>query len=180
MSNTHTVGWIGTGRMGFALSRRLLESGCDVSVYNRTRAKAEPLAALGAKIVDSPAELADRDIVFTMVAGPEDVLEVTLGDSGVLSRSDAAPKIIIDSTTIDPDASATLRRGAAERDTAVLAAPAGLDRTALHKQFAGHRKAVEFDQCLTMLDAQGLITHSVEKTRGSSRHVYRAVRRTAA
>ncbi len=123
MTNSHTVGWIGTGRMGFALSRRLLESGCDVSVYNRTRAKAEPLAALGAKIVDSPAELADRDIVFTMVAGPNDVLEVTLGDSGVLSGSDDAPKIIIDSTTIDPDASATLRRGAAERGTAVLAAP---------------------------------------------------------
>jgi len=68
MTNSHSIGWIGTGRMGYALVERLLESGCDVSVYNRTRAKAEPLAELGAKIVDSPAELADRDIVFTMVA----------------------------------------------------------------------------------------------------------------
>ena len=123
MTNSHSIGWIGTGRMGYALVERLLESGCDVSVYNRTRAKAEPLAELGAKIVDSPAELADRDIVFTMVAGPEDVIEVTLGENGVLSRDDAAPKIIIDSTTIDPEVSATLRRGAAERGTAVLAAP---------------------------------------------------------
>jgi 3-hydroxyisobutyrate dehydrogenase-like beta-hydroxyacid dehydrogenase len=123
MTSAHSIGWIGTGRMGYALVERLLENGCDVSVYNRTREKAEPLAALGAKIVDSPAELADRDIVFTMVAGPADVLEVTLGDDGVLSRPDVAPKIIIDSTTIDPDASETLRSGAAERGTAVLAAP---------------------------------------------------------
>jgi len=123
MTDSHTIGWIGTGRMGYALAERLLENGCDVSVYNRTRSKAEPLAALGAKIVDSPAELADRDIVFTMVAGPDDVLEVTLGENGVLSRDDVAPKIIVDSTTIDPDASEQLRRGAEERGTAVLAAP---------------------------------------------------------
>ena len=67
-----TLGWVGTGRMGYALASRLLEAGCDVAVYNRTRAKAEPLAELGATIVDTPAELADRDIVFTMVAGPDD------------------------------------------------------------------------------------------------------------
>jgi len=123
MTNSHSIGWIGTGRMGYVLVERLLDNGCDVSVYNRTRAKAEPLAALGAKIVDSPSELADRDIVFTMVAGPADVLEVTLGENGVLSRDDVAPKIIIDSTTIDPETSETLRRGAEARGTAVLAAP---------------------------------------------------------
>ena len=123
MSDSHTIGWIGTGRMGYALVERLLENGCDVSVYNRTRAKAEPLAELGAKIVDSPAELADRDIVFTMVAGPKDVLEVTVGDEGVLSRDDVAPQIIVDSTTINQEASDTLRRAAEKRGTAVLAAP---------------------------------------------------------
>ena len=123
MTTSHSIGWIGTGRMGYVLVERLLDNGCDVSVYNRTRAKAEPLAALGAKIVDSPSELADRDIVFTMVAGPADVLEVTLGENGVLSRDDVAPKIIIDSTTIDPETSETLRRGAEARGTAVLAAP---------------------------------------------------------
>lgn len=123
MSNSHTIGWIGTGRMGSALVERLLEGGCDVSVYNRTRAKAEPLADQGAKIVERPVDLADRDIVFMMVAGPQDVLEVTLGDGGVLSDPDARPQIIIDSTTINPDASATLRRGAEERGAAMLAAP---------------------------------------------------------
>jgi 3-hydroxyisobutyrate dehydrogenase len=119
---THRVGWIGTGRMGYALCVRLLEAGVDLAVYNRTRSKAEPLAELGAKIVDSPAELGDRDIVFTMVAGPKDVLEVTLGDNGVLS-GDQRPSIVVDATTIDPETSQELSDAAAELGTAVLASP---------------------------------------------------------
>ena len=119
----HRVGWIGTGRMGTAIAERLLASHVDLWVYNRTRSKAEPLAAKGAKIVDSPADLAERDIVFTMVAGPSDVLEVTLGSEGVLSRPDQRPEIIVDSTTIDATTSQTLTERAAEIGTAVLAAP---------------------------------------------------------
>jgi 3-hydroxyisobutyrate dehydrogenase-like beta-hydroxyacid dehydrogenase len=109
--------------MGAALVERLLASHVDLWVYNRTRSKAEPLADLGAKIVDSPAELAGRDIVFTMVAGPEDVLEVTVGPEGVLSQSDRRPQIIVDSTTIDASSSQTLTQRAGELGTAVLAAP---------------------------------------------------------
>ena len=123
MSYDHKLGWIGTGRMGYALARRLLEAGCNLSVYNRTRRKAEPLSDLGARIVDSPADLADRDIVFTMVAGPKDVLDVTVGKQGVLASDTVAPKILIDSTTIDPLTSENLRRAAKARDTDMLAVP---------------------------------------------------------
>lgn len=119
----HKVGWIGTGRMGFALARRLLDAGVDLWVYNRTRAKAEPLEEFGARVVDTPAELAERDIVFTMVAGPDDVMDVTVGDQGVLSREDARPKMIVDSTTIDPTTSQELTEQAEKLGTAVLAAP---------------------------------------------------------
>ncbi len=119
----HRVGWIGTGRMGYQLAARLLAAGVDTWVWNRTRSKAEPLAAKGAKVVDTPAELAECDIVFTMVAGPEDVIEVTLGENGVLSRQDARPAIIVDSTTIDPATSRRLTDEAAAMGTAVLAAP---------------------------------------------------------
>jgi 3-hydroxyisobutyrate dehydrogenase-like beta-hydroxyacid dehydrogenase len=119
----HRVGWIGTGRMGAALVERLLASDVDLWVYNRTRSKAEPLAEKGAKIVDTPADLAGRDIVFTMVAGPEDVLEVTLGPEGVLSQPDRRPQIIVDSTTIDAASSQTLTERAGQLGTAVLAAP---------------------------------------------------------
>ncbi|HEY7470435.1 MAG TPA: NAD(P)-dependent oxidoreductase [Acidimicrobiia bacterium] len=119
----HRVGWIGTGRMGAALVERLLASDVDLWVYNRTRSKAEPLAEKGAKIVDTPADLAGRDIVFTMVAGPEDVLEVTLGPEGVLSQPDRRPQIVVDSTTIDAASSQTLTERAGQLGTAVLAAP---------------------------------------------------------
>jgi 3-hydroxyisobutyrate dehydrogenase len=117
------LGWVGAGRMGLALATRLLEQGHDVAVYNRTRAKAEPLAELGATLVDSPAELGDRDIVFTIVAGPSDFKQVVTGPEGLLSREGHHPSVIVDSTTIDADASAIVRVAAQERGTALLAAP---------------------------------------------------------
>ena len=117
------LGWIGAGRMGFALASRLLAAGHDVAVWNRTRSKAEPLAEQGATIVDAPADLADRDIVFTMVGGDRDFQQVVLGDNGLLSRPDVAPRVLADSTTISPGASQVVREAAEERGTAVLAAP---------------------------------------------------------
>jgi 3-hydroxyisobutyrate dehydrogenase-like beta-hydroxyacid dehydrogenase len=109
--------------MGYALATRLLDAGCDVAVYNRTRAKAEPLAELGAAVVDSPAELAGRDIVFTMVAGPADFKNVVLGENGLLSRVDVAPRMIVDSSTVSPAASAEVRAATDERGVGLLAAP---------------------------------------------------------
>ena len=117
------LGWIGTGRMGYAMASRLLKHGCDVAVYNRTRSKAEPLAALGATVVDSPADLADRDIVFTMVSGPDDLIEVVTGSNGILSRTDRAPKLLVDCSSVSTEASAAVRGSAAARGTAMLAAP---------------------------------------------------------
>ena len=118
----HTVGWIGTGRMGYALATRLLNAGVDVAVWNRTRSKAEPLSELGATIVDSPSELAGRDIIITNVASSDVYTDVILGSSGVLS-GEGAPRLIIDSSTISEDASDTVRAEATKVGTAVLAAP---------------------------------------------------------
>src|ERR687887_2283006 len=117
------VGWVGTGRMGFPMVARLLAAGHDVAVWNRTRAKAEPLADLGATLVDSPADLADRDLVFTMVGGDRDFQQVVVGDGGLLSRDGVAPRVLVDSTTISPGASQAVRDAAQQRGTAVLAAP---------------------------------------------------------
>ena len=121
--NGMRLGWIGAGRMGFALASRLLAAGHDVAVWNRTRAKAEPLADLGATIVDAPSDLADRDIVFTMVGGDRDFQQVVLGEQGLLSRDGAAPRVLVDSTTISAGASQVVRDAAEQRGTAVLAAP---------------------------------------------------------
>src|SRR5262249_12676803 len=60
------IGWIGMGRMGFPMAERLLKAGHDVSIWNRTRAKAEPLAKSGGKIVDKPSDLAGVDVLFAI------------------------------------------------------------------------------------------------------------------
>lgn len=118
----HKVGWIGAGRMGYAMAKRLLEAGCDVAIYNRTRAKAEPLQDLGAIVVDSPAELADRDIVFTMVSGPADLEQVICGENGVLSGSDT-PGMVVDCSSVSEEGSNIVRVALAGRDAAMISAP---------------------------------------------------------
>lgn len=117
------LGWVGAGRMGASLVSRLLNAGCDVAVYNRTRAKAEPLAEIGAELVDSPRDLADRDIVFTIVSGPDDFKEVVCGEHGLLADGGSVPDVIVDSTTVSPAASAEVRRQAEERGSQLIAAP---------------------------------------------------------
>ena len=119
----HRLGWIGTGRMGFPMAQRLAKAGCDIAVWNRTRAKAEPLAAAGAKVVDSPAALADRDIVFTMVSTSHDLEEVVGGAHGLLSHKGKAPKVLVDCSTVSADASATVRDAMQRAGGAMLAAP---------------------------------------------------------
>ena len=118
-----TVGWIGTGRMGFQLAKRLLRAGYDVAVYNRTKSKAEPLAAFGATIVDRPVDLADRDVVFIMVSTGKDLVQIVTGDGGLLSDPTKAPKVIADSSTVDIDTSEQIRAIADERGIGFLATP---------------------------------------------------------
>lgn len=117
------IGWIGTGRMGFELALRLLNAGYDVAVWNRTRAKAEPLVSLGATIVDHPSDLSDRDVVITMVSSPEVFIDVTLGEHGVLSVNGQAPQLLIDSSTISAAASEQVRLAADKAGCSLLAAP---------------------------------------------------------
>ncbi|MDE3132435.1 MAG: NAD(P)-dependent oxidoreductase [Acidobacteriota bacterium] len=115
-----SLGWIGAGRMGQALASRLLSNGLELAVYNRTREKAMALVEQGATLVDHPADLADRDLVFTMVAGPADVEQVV---EALLSKPGVQPGLIIDSTTISPSSGERIRARAQARGTAMLAAP---------------------------------------------------------
>jgi 3-hydroxyisobutyrate dehydrogenase-like beta-hydroxyacid dehydrogenase len=152
--NAKRLGWVGAGRMGSSLAARLLAAGCDLAVWNRTRAKAEPLAERGAALVDSPADLGDRDIVFTMVAGPSDFKEVVCGDAGLLS-GDTHPGIVVDSTTVSPEASAEVREEARSRGTSLLAAPVSgnpkvVDAGKLTMVVSGPREA--FDTVAPYLD----------------------------
>jgi 3-hydroxyisobutyrate dehydrogenase-like beta-hydroxyacid dehydrogenase len=116
------IGWIGAGRMGYAMAERLAKAGGDVTIWNRTRAKAEPLARHGAKIASTLPELAGCDIVFCMVSTWDDVKEVVAGQQGLLSGS-AKPRLLIECSSISLEGSAELRALLSQRNIEYLAAP---------------------------------------------------------
>ena len=117
------IGWIGIGRMGYAMAERLARGGADLTVWNRTRSKAEPLAQHGAKVAAALPELAACDTVFCMVSTWDDVKEVVAGPGGLLSEPRRAPRLLIECSSISLDGSAELRRLLGERGVEMLAAP---------------------------------------------------------
>ena len=122
-SSVLTVGWIGTGRMGAAMAARLARAGVDLTAWNRTRAKAEPLAQLGCAIADSIADLRDRDVVFTMVSTPADLEQVLIGDGGLLADPEHVPAAVVDCSTVSTESSGAMREACRQRGVAFLAAP---------------------------------------------------------
>ena len=120
--NRQRIGWIGMGRMGQPMAERLLRAGHDVSIWNRTRAKAEPLAALGGRIVDNASDLAGVDVLFSIVSTGKDLEEVYFGATGVASGA-KVPPILVDCSTIGVDESAVIRKRLAAKGASFLAAP---------------------------------------------------------
>ncbi|MCX7960131.1 MAG: NAD(P)-dependent oxidoreductase [Burkholderiales bacterium] len=120
MPGNATVGWIGTGRMGYEMAARLAKAGADILVWNRTRAKAEPLAAHGARIARELSEIAARDIVFCMVSTWDDVREVM---TRMLEGAGAVPRLVVECSSISLEGSAELRAMLEARGIAYLAAP---------------------------------------------------------
>src|SRR5262245_29339008 len=118
-----TIGWIGAGRMGSAMASRLAMAGEDVTVWNRTRAKAEALTDSGCRVADTIADLRDREVVFTMVSGPADLAEVLIGEAGLLADPDRAPRAVVDCSTVDAETSAAMREACTEHGVAFLSAP---------------------------------------------------------
>ena len=118
-----SVGWIGAGRMGAAMAARLARAGVKVTVWNRTRAKAEPLAELGCIVADSIAELRGLDAVFTMVSTNKDLEQVLVGEGGLLADPDDVPCIVVDCSTVDQAASEAMRAACEERGVDFLASP---------------------------------------------------------
>jgi 3-hydroxyisobutyrate dehydrogenase-like beta-hydroxyacid dehydrogenase len=123
MSQQLRIGWIGCGRMGTAMATRLITAGHDVSVTNRTRSKAEVLGELGARVVDSPRELADCDVVFIMVSADAQLVEVTSGEYGVLTDGSVVPRVVVDCSTVSTATSSHVRSACVARGAEFLAAP---------------------------------------------------------
>jgi 3-hydroxyisobutyrate dehydrogenase len=123
VSPVDSVGWIGAGRMGAAMATRLAKAGTNVTVWNRTRAKAEPLTEFGCSIADEIAELRGLDAVFVMVSTAKDLHQVLLGEGGLLTDRDDLPRIVVDCSTVDQEASEAVRAACDERGVAFLASP---------------------------------------------------------
>jgi 3-hydroxyisobutyrate dehydrogenase len=120
----HKLGWIGVGRMGYQMAERLLNAGHDVSIWNRTKAKAEPLAKLGGKLVDNPVDLAGVDILFTIVSAGPDLEEVYFGENGIVTNAKGKlPKIFVDCSTISVEDSVRIRDRLKEKGIDFVAAP---------------------------------------------------------
>ena len=116
------VGWIGLGRMGEAMVKRLLKAGFGASVWNRTRSKAEPLADYGAEIVRHRSELAACEVVFTMVSTTDDLKDVLFGDGGLVTGA-KKPQVVVDSSSISQEGSAEIRARLETMGVAYLCAP---------------------------------------------------------
>jgi 3-hydroxyisobutyrate dehydrogenase len=117
------LGYVGLGVMGSSIVRRLLGAGHDVAVWNRTREKAEPLLAEGARWLDSPREVAERsEIVFTMVTNTEAVRAVTEGPAGILAGL-GPDKVYVDMSTASPANARELAGRVAATGAQLLDAP---------------------------------------------------------
>ena len=112
------LGWIGTGRMGYAMAERLAKGGCDLAVWNRTKAKADPLSQYGARVVNQLEDLSTRDILFCMVSTYDDVKEV-IGKALAKGK----PKMVVECSSISLEGSAELRKTLAAKGIQYLAAP---------------------------------------------------------
>jgi 3-hydroxyisobutyrate dehydrogenase len=117
------IGWIGMGRMGFPMAERLIKAGHQVAVWNRTRAKAEPLAEKGGTIVDRPTDLAGVDVLFSIVSTGKDLEGVLFGANGAVAGNGKLPAIVVDCSTIGVEESAAIRARLEARGVAFVCAP---------------------------------------------------------
>src|SRR5215471_17135612 len=122
MTTEPSIGWLGTGKMGSVMAGRLIDAGRPVTVWNRTTSKTAPLAARGAQVAPDITALAGCGLVFTMVTGPADLEEVTLGEGGLLA-GEPRPGVLVDCSTVSEAASARIRAAAAAAGVGFLAAP---------------------------------------------------------
>jgi 3-hydroxyisobutyrate dehydrogenase len=118
-----SIGWIGTGVMGAPMAGHLLRAGHQVTVFNRTRSRADDLVAAGARWADSPAAVASSvDVLFTMLGYPADVRSTLLDEGGALDAMRPG-SLIVDMTTSEPSLAKEIHAGAVERNLQALDAP---------------------------------------------------------
>lgn len=117
------IAFIGTGVMGHSMAGHLMAGGHELSIFTRTKSKAESLLKAGARWAETPADAADgADMAIAIVGMPEDVEDVFLGDHGLLAAA-TPPPIIIDMTTSPPSLARRIAKTASQRGVSAIDAP---------------------------------------------------------
>jgi 3-hydroxyisobutyrate dehydrogenase len=152
------VALIGTGLMGLPMARNLLKAGFAVTVFNRTRTRAEPLTGEGAIIAASPRDASElADVIITMVSDTPDVREVILGEQGV-AKSARPGSTVIDMSTISPRATREIAAALADNGVEMLDAPvSGGEKGAIEATLSimvGGKREV-FEKCRPIFEAMG-------------------------
>lgn len=157
------VGFVGLGIMGAGMARNLLRAGFDVTVYNRTSARTQPLVAAGATAADSPQQLAGRcQVVLLCVSDTPDVEAVLFGEDG-LAAGLAEGTLVVDTSTVSPEATREWAERLAAQGVALVDAPVsggseGAQNGTLSVMVGGTDAAVE--RARPYLDAIGsTVTH---------------------
>ena len=123
MTTRAAIGFIGLGIMGHGMAANLLRAGFPLTIWNRTRSRMDELMAAGARAGESPADVARHsEIIITCVSDTPDVRAVILGDAGVIHGARAG-SLIIDMSTISPQATREIAAALAEADLHMLDAP---------------------------------------------------------
>ena len=151
------IGFIGLGNMGSAMAMNLLKAGHNVTVYNRTAQKAQPLVDQGAHAAADPAEASRADVVFTMLADDRAVESVSFGESGILAHLQPG-SVHISSSTISVDLSQKLAAAHEKQNQRFIAAPVfGRPEAAAAGKLivvvAGRTDAI--DRCTSLFDVIG-------------------------
>ncbi|NJM08697.1 NAD(P)-dependent oxidoreductase [Candidatus Gracilibacteria bacterium] len=166
------IGYIGLGIMGRGMAHNLLKAGFALTVWNRTASKADDLVAAGAQVASSPRELAAQaDIIISCVSDTPDVQAVLLGEDGVIHGAKSG-SLVIDMSTISPQATRDIAAALAERQIAMLDAPVsggseGAAKGTLSIMIGG--AADDVARALPALQAMGkTITHVGENGAGQT------------
>ena len=158
LSEKTKIGWVGTGVMGRWMCQHVMDLGYQMTVYNRTKAKADPLVDDGATWADSPQAVANNsDVIFTIVGFPADVREVYFGENGILAGAKAG-SIVVDMTTTEPSLALEIYQKGQVQDTSSIDAPVsggdvGAREAKLAIMIGGDEQAVKTIQPL--FDAMG-------------------------
>ncbi len=168
------IGFIGLGIMGQGMAQNLLKAGFDLCVWNRTHSRMDPLIAAGAQAAHSPADLAARcDIVITCVSDTPDVEAVVLGVSGAIHGLKPGG-LLIDMSTISPQATAQIAAALADRGIHMLDAPVsggseGATNGTLSIMVGG--EAPQFERAMPAFQAMGKTITHVGEAHGAGQSV---------